>query len=58
MLNTKVRQCCIVYRRVTLRPQRKEKLRINHKPVLRVMHERGLLVLPRRLTFQGKEARR
>jgi len=43
------------YRRVTLRLQRKQKLRINHNRVLRVMRERGLLVLPRRLRAKRRK---
>ena len=43
------------YRRVTLRLQRNRKLRINHKRVLRVMRERGLLLLPRRLRARRRK---
>lgn len=43
------------YRRVTLRLQRKEGLAVNHKRVLRVMRERGLLVLPRRLRARRRK---
>jgi len=43
------------YRRVTLRLQRKEGLPVNHKRVLRVMRERGLLVLPRRLRARRRK---
>lgn len=43
------------YRRVTLRLQRGKGLRVNHKRVLRVMRERGLLVLPRRLRAKRRK---
>src|SRR2546427_142043 len=43
------------YRRVTLRLQRQQGLPVNHKRVLRVMRERGLLVLPRRLRARRRK---
>jgi putative transposase len=43
------------YRRVTLRLQRTKGLVVNHKRVLRVMRERGLLVLPRRLRARRRK---
>ena len=43
------------YRRVTLRLQRQQGLAVNHKRVLRVMRERGLLVLPRRLRARRRK---
>ncbi|MBZ5703011.1 MAG: IS3 family transposase [Acidobacteriia bacterium] len=43
------------YRRVTLRLQRQEGLAVNHKRVLRVMRERGLLVLSRRLRARRRK---
>jgi putative transposase len=43
------------YRRIAWWMQRKEKLRVNGKRVLRVMRERGLLVRPRRLRARRKK---
>ena len=43
------------YRRVTWWLRRKEKLPVNHKRVLRVMRERGLLVRSRRLRARRKK---